>query len=67
MRKIRLTAMIAITLFAGACAQADEGEEGVPADTATMAPGPAPMPMDSGMQMDSATHDTMTQHTTTTP
>lgn len=66
MRKIGFTAVVAVTLFAGACAQDNEGEESVPADTATMAPAPAPMPMDPGMQMDSAAHDTMMMPQTTT-
>lgn len=66
MRKIGLTAMVAVTLFGGACANGEEGEESVPADTAMMAPTPAPMPMDPGMQMDSAAHDSMMMQQTTT-
>lgn len=65
MSKIRMVAVFGVALAIGACAQAEEGEETVPADTATMAPAPAPPPMDTGMQMDSAAHDTM-QHSTTT-
>ena len=64
MGKIRMAALLGVTLVITACAQADQGEDTVPADTATMGPAPAPMPMDT-MQMDSATHDTM-QHSTTT-
>jgi hypothetical protein len=66
MRKAAAAALLTIMMFAG-CAQSEDGEETLPADTASMAPAPAPapMPMDSGMMMDSAAHDTMQMHTTT--
>lgn len=57
MGKIAMMTVLGVTLLATACARAED-EEALPADTATMAPAPAPM------QMDSAAHDTM-QSTTT--
>lgn len=60
MRKVGIAAMLSLALVA-ACAQQDEAEEGLPADTATMAPAPAPAPapMDTGMMMDTTTTTTM--------
>jgi hypothetical protein len=60
MRKVGIAAMLGLALVAGACAKNEEAEEGMPADTATMAPAPAPAPMDTGMMMDT----TMTTTTT---
>ena len=59
MRKVGIAAMLSIALVA-ACAQQDEAEEGMPADTATMAPAPAPAPMDTGMMMDTTADTTTT-------
>ena len=63
MRKFGIAAMLGLALVASACAKNEEVEEGVPADTATMAPAPAPAPapMDTTM-MDT----TMMSDTTTT-
>ena len=44
MRKFGIAAMLGLALVATACAKKDEADEGVPADTATMAPAPAPAP-----------------------
>lgn len=59
MRKITAAAIFGLALVAGACAKKD-ADEGVPADTATMAPAPAPAPapMDTGAAaMDTTAHD----------
>lgn len=68
MRKAVTAGLLTMFMLA-ACAQSEDGEEAVPADTATMAPAPAPMPMpmpmDSTMMMDSAAHDTMQMNMTT--
>lgn len=60
MRKFAIAAMVA--LAAVACAPQDEAEEGLPADTATMAPAPAPAPapMDTTMMTDTAADTTTT-------
>ncbi|MGQ0815338.1 MAG: hypothetical protein ACT4O1_12920 [Gemmatimonadota bacterium] len=63
MRKFGIAAMLGLALVAGACAQ-EEAEEGIPADTATMAPAPAPAPAPLDTTMMDTTMDTMT---TTTP
>jgi len=47
MRKFGIAAMLGLALVATACAKSNDTEEGVPADTATMAPAPAPAPMDT--------------------
>lgn len=63
MRKVTAAAVFALALVAGACAKKDNAEEGVPADTATMAPAPAPAPapMDTGAAaMDTTAHDSTT-------
>ena len=54
MRKFGVVAMLGLALVATACAKKDNADEGVPADTATMAPAPAPAPapMDTGAVMD---------------
>lgn len=67
MRKITAAAIFGLALVAGACAKKENADEGVPADTATMAPAPAPAPapMDTGAAaMDTTMHDT-TKATTT--
>jgi len=60
MRKFGVVAMLGLALVATACAKKDEADEGVPADTATMAPAPAPAPapMDTGAMMDTTAADT---------
>jgi hypothetical protein len=60
MRKFGIAAMLGLALVASACAKNEEAEEGVPADTATMAPAPAPAPapMDTGAMMDTTAADT---------
>jgi len=65
MRKFGVAAMLGLALVATACAKKDNADEGVPADTATMAPAPAPAPapMDTGAAMDTTADTT---HTTTT-
>ena len=67
MRKFGIAAMLGLALVASACAKNEEAEEGVPADTATMAPAPAPAPapMDT-MAMDTTALDTTVTTTTTT-
>ena len=62
MRKFGIAAMLGLALVAGACAKNEEAEEGMPADTATMAPAPAPAPapMDTGMMMDTTADTTTT-------
>lgn len=62
MRKFGIAAFMGMALALGACAQADDAEEGMPADTATMAPAPAPAPapMDTGMMMDTTADTTTT-------
>lgn len=64
MRKFGVAAMLGLALVATACAKKNEADEGVPADTATMAPAPAPAPMDTGAMMDTTHTDTL--HATTT-
>ena len=56
MRKFGIAAMLGLALVASACAKNEEVDEGIPADTATMAPAPAPAPapMDTTM-MDTTT------------
>ncbi len=65
MRKFSVVAMLGLALVATACAKKDNAEEGVPADTATMAPAPAPAPapMDTG----AAAMDTTAKDTTAKP
>lgn len=63
MRKTAYLLALATLAVTTACAKKDENQDTMPADTTTMAP--APMPMDSGMQMDSAAHDSMTMSATT--
>ncbi|HEX6559181.1 MAG TPA: hypothetical protein VF021_06945 [Longimicrobiales bacterium] len=60
MRKFGIAAMLGLALVATACAKKDNADEGVPADTATMAPAPAPAPapMDTGAAMDTTAVDT---------
>lgn len=60
MRKFGIAAMLGLALVASACAKNEEAEEGVPADTATMAPAPAPAPapMDTGAALDTTAADT---------
>ena len=68
MRKISVAAMLGLALVATACAKKN-ADEGVPADTATMAPAPAPAPapMDTGAAaMDTTMKDTTVKTTTTT-
>ena len=62
MRKFGIAAMLGLALVATACAKNEEAEEGMPADTATMAPAPAPAPapMDTGMMMDTTVDTTTT-------
>ena len=60
MRKFGIAAMLGLALVASACAKNEEAEEGMPADTATMAPAPAPAPMDTGMMMDTTADTTTT-------
>ena len=62
MRKFGIAAMLGLALVATACAKKDEADEGVPADTATMAPAPAPAPA----PMDTTVTDTTVTTTTTT-
>ncbi len=63
MRRLRLSGVLAVMVMAGACAKKNEQTETPPADTAAT----APMPMDTAMmQMDSAAHDSMLQHMSTT-
>jgi hypothetical protein len=62
MRKFGIAAMLGLALVAGACAKNEEVEEGIPADTATMAPAPAPAPA----PMDTTMMDTTTAVDTTT-
>ena len=65
MRKVGIAAMLTLALGAAACAQDDEIDEGVPADTATMAPAPAPAPapLDT-MALDTTMADTTVTTTT---
>ena len=67
MKKFATAAMLGLALVATACAKNEEVEEGVPADTATMAPAPAPAPapMDT-MAIDTTAMDTTVTTTTTT-
>lgn len=68
MRKFTAAAMLGLALVATACAKKDDADDGMPADTATMAPAPAPAPapMDTGaMMMDTTAMDTMHKATTT--
>jgi hypothetical protein len=62
MRKFGIAAMLGLALVASACAKNEEVEEGIPADTATMAPAPAPAPA----PMDTTMMDTTTAMDTTT-
>lgn len=62
MRKFAMAAMAVLALGAAACAENNEAEEGIPADTATMAPAPAPAPA----PMDTMPLDTTMMDTTTT-
>ena len=68
MRKMTAAAIFGLALVAGACAKKDNADESVPADTATMAPAPAPAaaPMDtSAAAMDTTQKDTTKKATTT--
>ena len=65
MKKFATAAMLGLALVATACAKNEEVEEGVPADTATMAPAPAPAPVDT-LAIDTTAVDTTVTTTTTT-